>query len=189
MLARVLGVLLVLVPCGALAHPIIVDDVPDEKVRLFVPPSEAELAMFEVAVEIFNECLHGKAQQTCVMPKRPVGMWTTVPSPTPERPDPTSHCWEPFDGFLVCPALDPHRADCRLTPSDQVPNVPFCAREDPNRSVTQVDRPERPVVEPPKEKREKKGPRDKRRDKERGKDRKGEGDGKGKRDKGRDKHH
>ena len=36
---------------------------------------------------------------------------------------------EPFDGFIVCPALDRHRAACRLASSDQVPNVPYCARD------------------------------------------------------------
>ncbi len=191
MLARVLGALLILTPITALAHPIPIDDQPDGKVRLYVPPSEAELALFEVAIEIFNECLHGKAQRTCVKPVRPVGMWTTVPGPTPPRPDPTSHCWEPFDGFLVCPALDPHRAACRLTPSDQVPNVDYCAREDPNRSVVEIDQPDPPVVEPPKERHDRKGKRGKKgkRGHDKGKGgKKGKDRDKGKRDKRQDEH-
>ena len=119
---------------------------------------------FEDEVEAFNACLKaGKSAVPCVRPDR--RQIAQVPTPTPrpaeERPGTSAGCWEIIPGLEICPASDGHEVDCRLARKDQVPNVDFCAREDPNRREfepgtsfirsppPEPPKPVEPPVEPP----------------------------------------
>jgi len=149
-----LFLLVLLIPITAAAQSVRVDG--DGYVRQYVRPSEEALAEYELAIEVFNACLHrGKALQPCPKPERPAGQWSRAEAP------PVADSWEIF-GVPIRWAGDPHA--CSLAATDRVPNQLFCARDsrdrptDPERAdrptdpePERVDRPEPPAPQPPPE--------------------------------------